>query len=73
MKKIFDLYYKQKPKAFIELLRMNAHLDDEQLIEVLSNRPTGKLIRSEEKIKDKIEEQIYTINNMFIGGNNIVN
>ena len=73
LKKIFDLYYKQKPKAFIELLRMNAHLDDEQLIDVLSNRPTNKLIRSEEKIKDKIEEQIYTINNMFIGGNNIVN
>lgn len=52
---------------------MNARLDDEQLIEVLSNRPTNKLIRSEEKIKDKIEEQIYTINNMFIWGNNIVN
>lgn len=51
LKKIFDLYYKQKPKAFIEILRMNAHLDD-HLIEVLSNRQTNKLIRSEEKIKE---------------------
>ncbi len=35
---------------------MNAHLDDDQLIEILSNRSTNELIHNEEKIKDKIEE-----------------
>lgn len=70
LKNIFDLYYKEKPKAFIEILRMNSHLNDEQLIEVLSNIASNQSIHSEEKIKDKIEEQIYTINNMFIGGGN---
>jgi len=53
---VLNLYYKQKLKVFIETSRMNAHLDDDQLIEILSNRSTNELIHNEEKIKDKIEE-----------------
>lgn len=73
LKSLFDLYYKEKPKTFIELLRANAYLDDQELIEAM--KPNNNII---EKLKDKVEDstanQIKQITTMFTGGgNNLVN
>lgn len=68
LKSIFDTYYKDKPKEFIELLRENAHLDNESLLNVLNPVTNNKLTASTEKINSKTNEQINLISKMFIGG-----
>ena len=73
LKTVFDKYYREKPKAFIEILRENSHLGDEKLIEVLSRQPQTQPIAQESIITEKISKQIHTISSMFIGGEDIVN
>lgn len=73
LKTVFDKYYREKPKVFIEILRENSHLGDEKLIEVLSRQPQTQPIAQESIITEKISEQIHTISSMFIGGEDIVN
>ena len=72
LKDIFDTYYKDKPKEFIELLRENAHLDNERLMNVLNPLTNNKLTASIEKINYKTNEQIHLLSSMFVGGKNVI-
>lgn len=69
LKSIFDKYYIDKPKEFIELLRQNSHLDDKSLLEAL--QPMNKTDSvTNETIVTKTNEQVYVIQSMFVGGCN---
>lgn len=72
LKSLFDTYYKEKPKEFIQLLRDNSHLSNEELIEVLDPTKMMNCTQSKETINKKTNEQIIKLTNMFIGGNNLV-
>lgn len=65
LKDIFDTYYKEKPKAFIELIREYKDLDNDSLINILI--PSSKAYSEEvfNSVVSKSIEQIETISKMF--------
>lgn len=72
LKNLFDTYYKEKPKEFIQLLRDNSHLSNEELIDALNPTKIMKNTQSKETIDRKTNEQIELLTRMFIGGNHLV-
>lgn len=72
LKAIFDNYYKEKPKVFIEILRESENISFEELKERLVPTENKKYV-NENKIIDKTDEQIELIKGLFIGGKHYVN
>lgn len=72
LKAIFDTYYKEKPKVFIEILRESENLSFEELKErLVPIKETTNV--DENKIINKTDEQIEVIGHLFIGGKKYVN
>ncbi len=69
LKSIFDNYYKEKPKIFIELLRENKDLPTEEIIEKLL--PKKQEIQIQEKVDEKTETQINELMKLFTGGSHV--
>lgn len=65
IKDIFDTYYKEKPKAFIEIIRENRNLNNDELVERLI--PNSKTYT--EKVFDNVVfnsvKQVLTISKLF--------
>ena len=73
LKDIFNLYYKDNPKHFIELLNTNKDLDIKQLIEVLKPSNNIKQLSQEDSlIEQEVIKQLLDITNLFTGGNKYV-
>ena len=68
MKVLFDTYYKDKPKLFIEILRENKDEAMDTIIQKL--QPTVKMTQIQENIDRKTDEQIFEIMKLFKGGSN---
>jgi len=71
LKDIFDTYYKDKPKTFIELLRENKDLNLNDLLIKLN--PTKTTIEETNWVETEVKKQLSTIANLFIGGTVSVN
>ena len=67
LKDIFDIYYKDNPKLFIDTLKNNIDLPIEELIDVLKPH-----ISLKNKVNNLVEnetmKQLKDITNLFIGG-----
>jgi len=65
LKDIFDIYYKEKPKAFIELVREYKHLSNDELINILI--PSSKQYMEEvfDNVLTRSVEQVEIISKMF--------
>ena len=73
LKDIFNLYYKDNPKQFIELLSANKDLDIKQLIKVLKpSNNIKKLSQKDSLIEQEVIKQLFDINNLFTGGQKYV-
>lgn len=73
LKDIFNLYYKDNPKQFIELLSANKDLDIKQLIEALKPINNSKKLSQEDNlIEQEVIKQLLNINDLFTGGNKYV-
>lgn len=67
LKHIFDIYYKTRPKLFIEILRENADKDMAELREMLV--PSGKDVSDNSaRVHAYTLRQIDQISSLFIGG-----
>lgn len=71
LKNLFDIYYKDKPKTFIELLRENMDKDTDELVRLLN--PSKQNADKQAKIDKKTDEQIELIGQLFVGGKHLVN
>lgn len=69
LKNVFDQYYADRPKTFIQILRENSNLSNEELIEVL--KPQNLASAAQKEVFDKTDEQIKQLMEMFIGGENV--
>lgn len=72
LKAIFDTYYKEKPKIFIEILRESEDLSFEELKDRLIPVKADETV-DENKIINKTDEQIELVKTLFIGGKYYVN
>lgn len=70
LKDIFDTYYKDKPKTFIELLSENKDLKLQDLITKLN--PTTLTSNDSNWVEEETMKQIVSVSNLFIGGNGYV-
>ena len=70
LKNMFNNYYKEKPKVFIEILRRYSDSDLKTLLEALE--PRQQEAKIQQAIDDKTMEQINELCEMFIGGNQYV-
>ena len=68
LKKIFDRYYSEKPKEFIEILRNNPDSSTEDLINYLIPLRNNLKMNSEDTIRTKTAEQVTSIMELFTGG-----
>ena len=69
LKDIFDTYYKDNPKLFIDVLKNNINLPIEDLINVL--KPCKGFKNKESNfVENEITKQLRAITNLFIGGVN---
>ena len=69
LKDIFDTYYKDNPKLFIDILKNNINLPIEDLINVL--KPCKGFKNKESNfVENEITKQLRAITNLFIGGVN---
>jgi len=68
LKALFDTYYKDKPKLFIEILRENKDEAMDTIIRKL--QPSVKMTQIQENIDRKTDEQIFEIMKLFKGGSN---
>lgn len=67
LKDIFDTYYKDNPRLFIDILRDNINLPIEDLIDVL--KPCKSFKNKENNfVENEIMKQLRAITNLFIGG-----
>lgn len=73
LKKIFDLYYKEKPKSFIAILRENADSSIEELLVKLTPMQNSTDIQTTAKVENKTNEQINLLKDLFVGGKKYVN
>lgn len=70
LKKLFDKYYSEKPKTFIEILRENKDLPIEELLTLLD---PIRVSTNDQKLVDKrTDEQIQLIEQLFVGGKHYV-
>ncbi|MDO4468164.1 MAG: IS21 family transposase, partial [Bacillota bacterium] len=67
LKKIFDIYYTDKPKTFIEILRQNKDKSIEDIIESVT--PVSNYEETRRHIEDKTSQQIEELMKLFTGGN----
>lgn len=67
---MFNKYYKEKPKVFIEILRRYSDSDLKTLLEALE--PRQQEAKIQQAVDDKTMEQINELCEMFIGGNQYV-
>lgn len=70
LKNMFNKYYKEKPKVFIEILRRYSDSDLKTLLEALE--PRQQEAKIQQAVDDKTMEQINELCEMFIGGNQYV-
>lgn len=73
LKEIFDLYYKEKPKLFIELLRENSGKEINELTAALMPVKSDTKIETVSEIEEKTDNQISILMELFIGGKDYVN
>lgn len=66
LKDIFDTYYKDNPKSFIDVINLNKHLSLEELIDILD--PRRMIIINNNWVEEETTKQIKNINSLFIGG-----
>ncbi len=69
LKRLFDTYYKDKPKRFIEILRENKEEDMETIIQKLT--PAEQMIQIQSRVDQKADEQISELMKLFTGGENV--
>lgn len=67
LKDIFDKYYKENPKSFIEKLSENKHLEPKELIKVMN--PDYQLMDTENNlVKEETVKQIMEVTKLFTRG-----
>lgn len=67
LKDIFDNYYKNNPKFFIDILKTHQDLSIDEIVDLL--RPTfNKHNETNDWIEDETIKQLKSITNLFIGG-----
>ncbi|MCI7802480.1 MAG: IS21 family transposase [Erysipelotrichaceae bacterium] len=69
LKKLFDTYYKDKPKTFIDLLRKNKELSTDEIIRNLT--PKNQQMQIQERVDEKAESQINELMKLFTGGQRV--
>ena len=69
LKKLFDTYYKDKPKTFIDLLRKNKELSTDEIIRNLT--PKNQQMQIQERVDEKAESQIKELMKLFTGGQRV--
>ena len=69
LKKLFDTYYKDKPKTFIDLLRKNKELSTLEIIRNLT--PKNQQMPIQERVDEKAESQINELMKLFTGGQHV--
>lgn len=69
LKDIFDTYYKDNPKSFIDLLYINKDLSLEELIDNID--PRKAITNPSNWIEEETYKQIQSVNSLFIGGYNV--
>lgn len=69
LKDIFDRYYTENPKLFIDILRENIGIDEKALLEKLIPVENSE-IKTTDKVAEKTKRQIDMISELFVGGNN---
>ena len=69
LKKLFDTYYKDKPKTFIDLLRKNKELSTDEIIRNLT--PKNQQVQIQERVDEKAESQINELMKLFTGGQRV--
>lgn len=67
---MFNKYYKERPKVFIEILRRYSDSDLKTLLEALE--PKKQEAKIQQAVDDKTMEQINELCEMLIGGNQYV-
>ena len=70
LKNMFNKYYKERPKVFIEILRRYSDSDLKTLLEALE--PKKQEAKIQQAVDDKTMEQINELCEMLIGGNQYV-
>lgn len=65
LKDIFDTYYKEKPKAFIELIREYKYLNNDELINILIPSSNQRMEEVFDSVVSKSVEQVAIISKMF--------
>lgn len=69
LKRLFDTYYSDKPKRFIEILRENKDEDIDTIIQKLT--PARQMIQIQSSVDRKADEQIIELMKLFTGGHDV--